>query len=236
MKGIDRLRKTQINKSPEVEDLKTEPNKERQKTKLQFSGAKKVPKSIVLEADESINRMLEEMKFKGRKTEFVKQFVLDFNPEKAAARAGYGSAKHGFKLIKEESVLNAIKAVLDAHEANALITPEFLQGQMGIYARSNMADYFDRDGAFKGFDQISRAEASCISGFHKKYDKEGRPEYKIQLYDAMKANELMSKVHQLYEKPVEDPHEFDDMTQDELIEWLSENLSPDIASRFAGGS
>lgn len=236
MTGLSGLRKLKSNKAPEVEDSKKEPEKQRQKTKLQFSGAKKVPKSIVLEADESINRMLEEMKFKGKKTEFVKQFVLDFNPEKAAARAGYGSAKHGFKLIKEESVLNAIKSVLDAHEANALITPEFLQGQMGIYARSNMADYFDRDGTFKGFGQISRAEASCISGFHKKYDKEGRPEYKIQLYDAMKANELMSKVHQLYEKPVEDPHEFDDMTQDELIEWLSDNLSPDIASRFAGGS
>ena len=88
MKGLNRLRKTQTNKTPEVEDLKTEPNKERQKTKLQFSGAKKVPKSIVLEADESINRMLEEMKFKGSKTESVKEFVLGFSPERAAARAG----------------------------------------------------------------------------------------------------------------------------------------------------
>lgn len=235
MKGLNKLRKMQVKKPPEVEESKRESKKPRQHTKKQFSGAKKIPKSIVLEADESINKMLEEMKFKGKKTEFIKQFVLDFNPEKAAARAGYGSPKHGFKLIKEEGVLNAIKSILDAHEANALITPEFLQGQMGIFASSNMADYFEFDGTFKGFDGITRAQASCIQTFHKKYDKEGRPEFKLTLYDAMKANELMGRVHQLYDKPVEDPNEFNDMTQDELIEWLAGNLPEELASKLVGG-
>ena len=180
------------------------------------------------------DEILQELKLKGKKSEFVKQFVLDFKPEQAAARAGYKSTKCGFTLIKSEEILNAVKAILDTHAANALITPTFLQGQMAIYAQSNIADYFTVDGTFKGFDKISRAHSSCIQSFHKKFDKEGRPEFKITLYDAMKANENLGKVYQIYEKPNEDPKEFDDMSIDEILEYLSAFMPEDAIEKLRG--
>lgn len=208
---------SQTNHKNKPDSEKKQPNKKR------FAGVKPIGKSVALEANEKIDELLETLKFKSKQASFIKEFVIDFKPEEAAERAGYGDRKYGYNLLRRPEVNQAIEAILSAHEENALITPEFLQGQMGIYSKSNMADYFSDEG-FVGWSNLTRKQTSCIKMFHKKFDKEGRPDIKLSLYDADRANENLARSKGLYSESKEDPKEFDGLSQDELIDWLGENL------------
>lgn len=234
MKNLNKLRGLKTNKSKQDNGLVEPLSGDKSKKKHEFDSAEAIPKSTIKKCGKNIDEILEDLEIKGKVTKFVKEFVIDFKPEQAAKRAGYKSPKHGFALIKKDEVLNAIRALLDINNADELVSAPMLRGQMALYAQSNIADYFDSDGTFKGFDAIPTSKASCIQSFHKKFDKEGRPEFKITLYDAMKANELMGRVHQIYEKPNEDPKEFDDMSIDEILDYLSAFMPEDAIEKLRG--
>ena len=148
--------------------------------------------------EEQIIKLSEDLELSARETKFCNEFVIDYNVTKAAKRSGIGkSAAYGY--MKKPRVLIAIRQIQDLYAAYDGITPRTLQGQMAVWAFSNIGDYFSEGWKLKNPEELTRPQLSCIKAIEKRYDGNGLPVFKLTLHDAVKANENLSRAFELYE-------------------------------------
>ena len=134
---------------------------------------------------------------------FCYQYVIDRNVSRAAERANI-TRRGAQMMIKRERVLEFIEH-LDMRDYMSSLEnePKMLKGQRTIWANSNMADYFKigSNGLpdFVGFQNLTRAQSSCIKKFKVKPNEFG-VEVVMELYDADRSNEVLARPHGLYEQ------------------------------------
>ena len=169
-----------------------------------------------------ILEIIEDLKLSKKRVDFCHTFLIDYNPEKASERAGI-SKKYGYALIKNEKCIEFIKFLQGTIAAYDRISPSSLAGQMAVWANSRLADYFDANGQFVGFERLTEEQISCMESYQLKYNKFGQPEHKITLKPAFKANENLARPMALYEKPDKDAEDTDNMTAEQLEQFIADH-------------
>lgn len=169
-----------------------------------------------------ILEVIEDLRLSKKRVDFCYQFLIDYNAENASIRAGI-SEKYGYKLLKDETCIQFIKFLQGQVSAYDNITPETIAGQMAVWSNSKVSDYFENDGTFKGFDNLTEDQISCIDSYQLKFNKFGQPEHKIILKDAMRANENLARPMALYQKPTDNSGDIDKMTAEELEQYIADH-------------
>ncbi|EPW7384743.1 TPA: terminase small subunit [Vibrio cholerae] len=149
---------------------------------------------------------------------FCYEYVRDYCITKASERAGI-TRQGAHKMLNRERVKDFIEHLNERNHLSSLENePKMLKGQRLIWANSNMADYF-KDGCFVGFENLTRAQSSCIKKIKIKPNEWGT-EISIELYDADRSNEILAKPHGVYE-PIKIDLSLLDMIDPDDIEKLS---------------
>lgn len=169
-----------------------------------------------------ILEVIEGLRLSKKRVDFCHQFIIDYDPEKASIRA-HIEKKYGYKLLKNKKCIEFIKFLQGTIAAYDRITPANVAGQMAIWANSRLADYFDSAGQFVGFDALTEEQISCMESYQLKYNKDGIPEHKITLKPAFKANENLARPMALYQKPDDDADEIDNMTAEQLEQYIADH-------------
>ncbi len=133
---------------------------------------------------------------------FVSEYPIDLNGTNAAIRAGYSPRSahvSAHLLLRNKVVQKAITAQTKKIIKKLVSKTEDVIDRLMLKSTANMKDYvaYGADGTpyFIPLDQLSRRQASAIKAVT--VDRRGG-HVKLELYDALKADELLAKYHGLF--------------------------------------
>lgn len=152
-------------------------------------------------------------KLTGKQERFVNEYIICLNGTEAARRAGYAGddatlAVTASRLLRNVKVVEAIAQKLAAH---AMPANEVLVHLTDI-ARGDLADALNSAGSIDPLEAVRRGKSHIIKRFKvktitvEKTDKSGETtdtetvETEIEMYDRLKALELLARYHDLVNK------------------------------------
>ncbi len=107
------------------------------------------------------------MKLRGKRLQFVKEYVKDRNATQAAIRAGYsekGVRVTAAKLLTKANIVTAIAEQTAAIEKAATITSERVMQEYARIAFFDPRKLFDEDGSPKSVTELDDDTAAAIAG------------------------------------------------------------------------
>lgn len=171
--------------------------------------------------EEDARKKIEDLKLSHKQQLFIYEYSRHYNLSKAS-RATKLSRSYCYALLKQESTLQALEVLQSLAVSFETITPASLVGQMAIWSRVNVADFYHDNGTAKGLNEITREQASCIKEVRHKFDKYGERHITFVFHDPKKANKLLSDAFGLYSElnTKNENDEIDNMTAEQLEEFI----------------
>lgn len=121
---------------------------------------------------------------------FVSEYVLDFNPVRAAKEAGYkNSSMAGARLLKDRRVQRVINRLVKPMLDEARLNQKEIYNQLARFTFYNIAQYYDEEGNLTlSPSELPEEIQQCITSIQSdhRYDKEGNiisTKMKISLVD-----------------------------------------------------
>lgn len=173
--------------------------------------------------DEQVDQIGEEFDLSRARAVFCREFVITCSIKESAKRAGI-TRDGGTKILKDPRALDAIRKMHSLLKAYDNIGTAALAGQMAIWSKSNINDYYDDDWIVKKKSELTIEQLSCINSIIRVVDtKTGQVTIKLTLIDKLKANENLARPFGLYEQIGAELKELDNMTEKQLIEFIEKN-------------
>lgn len=169
-------------------------------------------------ANRVASELLKEGKLKIKEALFIEHYARTDNKTGSCKAAGitYNTCE---KWLKKDHIVEALTRAR-VLVANAQMDADFIMGRVNLVAKSCLADYFDSDGDFVGFDALTDEQKLCMKKYKKSRDKFGFVVHEIELYDAIHCSELIGKPLSLFDRqPDED---FDNLSPEELDKMIDE--------------
>lgn len=148
---------------------------------------------------------------------FVKQYLVDLAPTRAAERAGF-AASQGTKLLREPEVARAVEMALQKREAQIERTAERVLEEVGNIAFSDLRKLFREDGSLLPPSEWPDSAALAVSSVKvnelfewQPRDDGGRGKEKVQvgftkevkLWDKLGALDKLGNYFKLWENRIE---------------------------------
>lgn len=167
-----------------------------------------------------INELIDEngeFAFSLKKSIWVETFAKSDNNSQACKVANV-HINTGVKWKKDPIMIKAVGRA-KAMFANSYVDTDFIIGRINAISKASVSDYFNEDGDFVGFGNLTEIQKLCIKKFKKSRDKFGLPAYEIELFDSVDAGKLLAKP----------TGTFDPLNEDEEIAKLStEQLEKEV--------
>ena len=173
---------------------------------------------------------------------FIQEYVKDMNATQAALRSGYSQKtahRIGAENMQKPAITSKINEKMRSHLRKLEEEGLDVLRELAILASSDMPDYvrIDEDGnmQIKSFDELKGKSSKAIKSIKQKTvtrqtkgaDGEMEPitetTVEFQLWDKVKALELLGKYHKLFTEKLEvKKDELEKMTVDELMDKLKD--------------
>lgn len=137
------------------------------------------------------------MPLSSRRRDFVKQYLLDLDPEAAALRAGYRpqTARQAARFLKEKETKNAIAEAQADRAARVGVEADHVLVELAKIAFADPGDYFDwgPEGlTVIPSSQLTEAQRSAIAEVTQSSSRDGAT-IKIKLHDRQRALEYLGR-------------------------------------------
>lgn len=169
---------------------------------------------------------------------FVREYLLDGNATRAAAKAGYSArtaGQIGFNLLKKVEIQEALAEARKALEAKAEVEAVRVIREQAAIAFSNIAELFDFDGdtlRLKSLSEIPEAARRAVASFKVRRHVEGQGENarvvevtEIHLWSKSDALDKLARILGLYDPEKAAPSGVDGTQPSETLEECLDRLA-----------
>jgi phage terminase small subunit len=133
--------------------------------------------------------------------QWAREYLLDLNPTAAARRCGFKQPFITVSRFKQNPAVQALlKKILDQALANADVSVERTLAEIGKLAFLNPSDIMSWSGrrfVIKDMDEIPEEARVAIRKVIRR-EFNNRTEFEVEMYDKLKALELLGKYHALF--------------------------------------
>jgi phage terminase small subunit len=179
-------------------------------------------------------------KLTGKQQRFVDEYIVCLNGTEAARRAGYAGDENSLSVIASQNLRKVnIARAISARLAEFAMPANEVLTQLTDIARGDMSDNINNFGGIDPVQAARRGKGHLIKRFKVKTittEDSEIVETEIEMYDRLKALEILSKYHNLTNTiKVDDWHteiinllKQGKVTPDEVVEELGDNLAEEL--------
>lgn len=133
------------------------------------------------------------MKLNAKQRLFVDLYVRDFNACRASRAAGFASDYHGYKMLRDDSVRDAVQKALEERRALIKIESDDIIRELALVAFADPGAMYDNEGVLLNIPDMDEGTRRTISGIEQRIDARLNITTRIRTHDKMKALEALGR-------------------------------------------